>query len=165
MITLTFDDAVNADNWDLFQEKLFPSQNPITTDTPPSNGAPVPAQFGLPPGYRCAMVDSCPHHLTGKEIYNALIHNFHRHYDTNRAPFGLYFHTTWFKKPEFLAAFQKFLDEMGKRPDVWFVTNWQAVQWMRNPVPLGQVEQFEPWGCKKRVSQKFHILNYYQEVK
>ncbi|XP_071451813.1 chitin deacetylase 1 [Hetaerina americana] len=101
-------------------------------------------------GYQCAMVDSCPQHLTGKEIYNGLMRNFHRHYDSNRAPYGLYFHSTWFKKPDFLSAFQKFLDEMGKHSDVWFVTNWQAVQWMKNPVPLGQVEQFKPWSCKRR---------------
>jgi hypothetical protein len=52
------------------------------------------------------MVDSCPPHLSGDEIYNMLIHNFKRHYNTNRAPYGLYFHTTWFKKPEHLAAFR-----------------------------------------------------------
>jgi len=52
------------------------------------------------------MVDSCPPHLSGDEVYNMLIHNFKRHYNTNRAPFGLYFHTTWFKKPEYLAVFR-----------------------------------------------------------
>jgi hypothetical protein len=57
-------------------------------------------------GYTCAMVDSCPPHLSGDEVYNMLIHNFKRHYNTNRAPYGLYFHTTWFKKPEYLAAFR-----------------------------------------------------------
>lgn len=55
--------------------------------------------------YTCGMVDSCPPHLTGHEVYKMLMHNFKRHYKTNRAPYGLYFHTTWFKKPEYLSAF------------------------------------------------------------
>lgn len=56
--------------------------------------------------YTCAMVDSCPTNLTGNEIYKMLVHNFKRHYLTNRAPYGLYFHSTWFKIPEYLQAFQ-----------------------------------------------------------
>ena len=38
--------------------------------------------------------------------------NFRRHYDTNRAPLGLYFHTLWFKDKKNRKAFRKFLDEM-----------------------------------------------------
>lgn len=57
-------------------------------------------------GYTCAMVDSCPPHLSGNEIYNMLHHNFQRHYTSNRAPLGLYFHTTWFKRPDYLKAFK-----------------------------------------------------------
>lgn len=56
--------------------------------------------------YTCAMVDACPPDLTGEEVYKLLMHNFKRHYLTNRAPYGLYFHSTWFKKPEYLNAFQ-----------------------------------------------------------
>ncbi|PNF25120.1 hypothetical protein B7P43_G01988 [Cryptotermes secundus] len=101
--------------------------------------------------YTCAMVDSCPPHLSGEEVYNMLIHNFKRHYNTNRAPYGLYFHTTWFKKPEYLAAFRKFLDEMVKLPDVWFVTNWQAIEWMKKPTPINHLSEFEPWNCKRQL--------------
>ena len=57
-------------------------------------------------GYSCAMVDSCPSNLSGDDIYRILIHNFKRHYLTNRAPFGLHFHSSWFKKQEYLDAFQ-----------------------------------------------------------
>uniref|UniRef100_T1GW61 Chitin-binding type-2 domain-containing protein n=1 Tax=Megaselia scalaris TaxID=36166 RepID=T1GW61_MEGSC len=55
--------------------------------------------------YTCGVVDSCPSHLTGDEIYRMLTHNFKRHYLSNRAPYGLYFHSTWFKKVEYLNAF------------------------------------------------------------
>ena len=52
------------------------------------------------------MVDSCPSHGSEDEVYEMLMHNFKRHYNTNRAPFGLYFHTIWFKKRINLRAFQ-----------------------------------------------------------
>lgn len=46
---------------------------------------------------------------------------------------------------------QKFLDEMVKLPDVWFVTNWQAIEWMKKPTPINQLSEFEPWNCKRQV--------------
>ncbi|XP_044739883.1 chitin deacetylase 1 [Chrysoperla carnea] len=100
--------------------------------------------------YTCGMVDSCPPHLNGPEVYTMLMHNFKRHYKTNRAPYGLYFHTTWFKKPEYLEAFTKFVDEILKLPDVYFVTAWQAIQWMRNPTPINAISTFEPFNCKRQ---------------
>lgn len=57
-------------------------------------------------GHTCGMVDSCPTNLSEDEVYKLLTHNFKRHYLTNRAPYGLYFHSAWFKKAENLAAFQ-----------------------------------------------------------
>lgn len=98
--------------------------------------------------FHCGMVDSCPPHLNGEDVYRLLTTNFKRHYLSNRAPYGLYFHSTWFKKAEYMEAFQKFMDDMGKMPDVFFVTNYQAIQWMRQPTPIGQLGQFEPWVCK-----------------
>ncbi|CAH0564215.1 unnamed protein product, partial [Brassicogethes aeneus] len=99
--------------------------------------------------YTCAMVDSCPPNLSGDEIYKMLMHNFKRHYMSNKAPFGLYFHSAWFKNPEYLKAFQNFMSDILKKPDVWFVTNWQAIQWMRKPTPSSELFKFSPWSCKK----------------
>ena len=56
--------------------------------------------------FTCAMVDSCPPQLSGEDIYRMLAMNFKRHYNSNRAPYGLYFHAAWFKRPEYLAAFK-----------------------------------------------------------
>lgn len=39
---------------------------------------------------------------------------------------------------------------MQKLPDVYFVTNHQAIQWMRDPTPTSQISQFEPWSCKAK---------------
>ncbi|XP_074030666.1 chitin and LDLR binding deacetylase 3 [Leptinotarsa decemlineata] len=100
-------------------------------------------------GYTCSMVDACPSNLSAIEVYEMLTHNFKRHYLSNRAPFGLHFHSSWFKNPEYLAAFQKFLTETLRHPDVWFVTNNQAIEWMKRPTSLNQLHTFEPWNCKK----------------
>lgn len=40
---------------------------------------------------------------------------------------------------------------MVKLPDVWFVTNWQAIEWMKKPTPINQLNEFEPWNCKRQV--------------
>ena len=55
--------------------------------------------------YSCGMIDTCPPHLSGDDIYRMLTHNFKRHYLSNRAPYGLYFHAAWFKKVDYLNAF------------------------------------------------------------
>lgn len=47
--------------------------------------------------------------------------------------------------------FQTFVDDVLKRNDVWFVTNWQAIQWMRRPVPNKELHKFTPWSCKKQI--------------
>lgn len=56
--------------------------------------------------YLCETIQSCPSNLNEEEIYNVLINNFKRHYLTNRAPYGLHFHATWFRRRQNLAAFQ-----------------------------------------------------------
>lgn len=101
-------------------------------------------------GYTCGMVDSCPPNMNGEDVYRMFVHNFNRHFATNRAPYGLYFHTTWFRNAEYLKAFQRFMHDMGKRRDVFFVTAHEAVQWMRNPTPLQHIQNFEPWQCPEK---------------
>lgn len=31
--------------------------------------------------------------------------------------------------------------------DVWVVTEWQVLEWMRNPTTLDQIANFPPWQC------------------
>lgn len=38
------------------------------------------------------------------------------------------------------------------RPDVWFVTTTQALQWITDPKPLTQLTNYEPWSCQKKTS-------------
>ncbi len=58
------------------------------------------------------MVDSCPTHLSEDEVYAMFMDNFNRHYKTNRAPFGLYFHTIWFKEKQNFRILLRFIDDL-----------------------------------------------------
>ena len=53
-----------------------------------------------------------------------------------------------------LLLLQRFLDDLTKMPDVWFVNNWEAIQWMQKPTPINQLNQFEPWKCKTQVNKE-----------
>lgn len=148
----------------------------------------------------CSTIDACPKDLSGTEIYDILVQNFKRHYLTNRAPYGLHFHFSWFKNQDYLGALQvcisfffqslsklenriftkqlptriqsillftsfgffadlishasvslnqKFLGNMMQYPDVWFVTNWQAIEWMKRPTRLDDLNSFDAWNCKR----------------
>lgn len=54
--------------------------------------------------YNCITIDACPIELSGRDVYSLLWNNFKRHFNTNRAPFGLHFHTDWFKNLDYLEA-------------------------------------------------------------
>ncbi|GJQ73260.1 hypothetical protein Trydic_g13634 [Trypoxylus dichotomus] len=97
----------------------------------------------------CSTVDACPRELSGDNMYEILVRNFKRHYLTNRAPYGLHLHSSWLKNQDYLGALQKFLDNMMQYPDVWFVTNWQAIEWMKRPTRLGDLSSFEAWNCNR----------------
>ena len=79
-------------------------------------------------GYRCAMADACHNPGDADEVYQLLMNNFKRHYETNRAPFGMYYHSAWFIHNYHMEGFKKFLDTVLAMPDVWIVTASQAIQ-------------------------------------
>jgi hypothetical protein len=94
----------------------------------------------------CSMVDSCANIITGDQFYSFLNHNLDRHYKTNRAPLGIFFHASWLKlNPEYLDAFIQWIDEVLDRNDVYFVTMTQVLQWMQSPTELSSVRDFAPW--------------------
>merc|ERR1712168_1345449 len=97
------------------------------------------------PGW--AMVDSCSNIRSGDQFYNFLTHNFYRHFDQNRAPLGLFFHSSWLKNnPEFLDAFLYWIDEvLANHPEVYFVTQTQVIQWIQDPVTIEAARNFPAW--------------------
>ena len=66
---------------------------------------------------------------------------------------GLFYHAAWFTQPHNMEGFQRFLDTILSLNDVWFVTSWQAIQWMRNLANPVDPLNFEPFQCKETQKQ------------
>ncbi|KAF9108112.1 hypothetical protein BGX27_008462 [Mortierella sp. AM989] len=66
-----------------------------------------------------------------------LRNNFDRHYKGNRAPFGIYLHPIHVGNATQL--YNEFFSYARSMPDVWFVTNQQLLEWMKNPVLASQL--------------------------
>lgn len=49
--------------------------------------------------------------------------------------------------------FQKFMDDVLRLRDVYFVTSYQVIEWMRKPTSLNAIETLKAWQCNLR---KFH---------
>ncbi|XP_055644926.1 mucin-2 isoform X2 [Toxorhynchites rutilus septentrionalis] len=98
-------------------------------------------------GGRCSMGDACSNPPDAENVYKMIMKNFERHYTTNRAPFGLYYHAAWFTQPHHKEGFIQFLDAINSMKDVFIVTNWQALQWVRDPTPMSRMNSFQPFQC------------------
>lgn len=96
---------------------------------------------------RCSMADACSNPPDAEGVYLMIMQNFQRHYQTNRAPFGLFYHPAWFTTPHHKEGFELFLDTVTAMEDVWLVNSWQTIQWMRNPTPLSEIKDFKPFQC------------------
>uniref|UniRef100_A0A1A9ZI54 NodB homology domain-containing protein n=1 Tax=Glossina pallidipes TaxID=7398 RepID=A0A1A9ZI54_GLOPL len=87
-------------------------------------------------GYSCSMIDGCI--FLPKDDVDALFEwikkNFLRHYEGNRAPFGMYLHAAWFSRGNnYLKAFRKFLEYANSLHDVYLVTPSQVIQYLKHP--------------------------------
>jgi hypothetical protein len=98
--------------------------------------------------YFCSMMESCPSRDTD-QMLDLLRTNFDSHYSGNRAPFGLYFHARWFIDEGHFPALLTFIKEvLGSKKDVYFVSVYQAMNWIQNPQPLGG--NLDAFGCPAR---------------
>lgn len=71
--------------------------------------------------------------VPGSKIY-VVPHLPFRHYNSNRAPLGLFFHVNWFTDKTKVKAVAKFVDYIiENHNDAYFVTMQQALLWMRTP--------------------------------
>lgn len=52
---------------------------------------------------------------------------------------------------------QKFIDELLKLPDVYFVTYRQVIDWIKRPTPVLQLKKFQPWQCNNRHFEELEI--------
>ncbi|KAI9027447.1 hypothetical protein CLU79DRAFT_739243 [Phycomyces nitens] len=86
---------------------------------------------------------------------------FNKKYEGNRQPFGVYVHpthlTTYPGLPDpkpMLDGVLSFLQTIAAKPDVWFVTNQQLLQWMKNPVKASEFGQQDYMKCQQPVIAK-----------
>ncbi|CAK1587046.1 unnamed protein product [Parnassius mnemosyne] len=100
--------------------------------------------------HTCDTLEYCSSTLDSEDVYNILINNFKRHHLKNRAPFGIHLNGTWLKNTHYLAVLKRFIIELLRLPDVYFVTYREVIDWMRRPTPVLQLKKFQPWQCKDR---------------
>jgi hypothetical protein len=80
---------------------------------------------------------------------------FTAHYNGKRQPFGLYTHpihlsTTYpgvNPSPSTIKMINDFLDWAQEQQNVWIISNEQLLAWVQNPVPISQLNSFEPLKC------------------
>lgn len=46
-------------------------------------------------------------------------------------------------------GFQKFVDELLRLPDVYFVSYSEVIDWIKRPTPVVQLDKFQPWQCHR----------------
>ncbi|KAF9983103.1 hypothetical protein BGZ75_005427 [Mortierella antarctica] len=78
-------------------------------------------------------------------IAGLLKENFNRHYQGTRQPFGIYLHPVHIG--EATALYNEFFTWAAAQKDVWFVTNQQLLEWMKNPVPASELAAQEYMKC------------------
>jgi len=74
----------------------------------------------------------------GGDLLTTFKTNFDQAYSGNRAPFPIFVHAPWFT-PERIAMTNEFIDYALSKPNVYFVTVRQMLDWMANPVPASQL--------------------------
>uniref|UniRef100_A0A336M0N0 CSON009775 protein n=1 Tax=Culicoides sonorensis TaxID=179676 RepID=A0A336M0N0_CULSO len=103
-------------------------------------------------GLPCAMVDACLNvpDYDVNELLDWMKSNFHRIYESNRAPFGVHLHAAWFGRGEnTFGAFIKFLNYLAEFDDVYLVSTDRVIEYTKNPVPI---EMFEACAVKQKPS-------------
>ncbi|KAG2197793.1 hypothetical protein INT46_009490 [Mucor plumbeus] len=86
---------------------------------------------------------------------------FDKHYNGNRQPFGIYVHpthlTTYPGLPDPKDMYDsviEFIQSIAQKPNVWFVTNQQLLQYMKNPVKASELGAQDYMQCKQPVITK-----------
>ena len=108
-------------------------------------------------GVFCTMPDDrrCDNGGTFESTLKMLEDNFLRHYNSNRSPFPIFIHSSFFRihKHSFKAV-ETFLDNVLARDDVYLTTVSKALDWIRHPVALKNISSLSSWGCGGRGSAR-----------
>ncbi|ORX59012.1 hypothetical protein DM01DRAFT_1333603 [Hesseltinella vesiculosa] len=80
---------------------------------------------------------------------------FDKHYNGSRQPFGIYVHPTHLTPNAAadpaaqLNGMLELIKTIAEKPDVWFVTNYQLLQWMKNPVKVSELGKQAYMKCQQ----------------
>ncbi|KAL1951079.1 hypothetical protein VTO73DRAFT_228 [Trametes versicolor] len=80
---------------------------------------------------------------------------FTAHYNGKRQPLGLYTHPIHVSRSvpgttvtnSTINMINSFLDWAQEQPNTWIVSSIQLLEWVRNPVPISQLDSFDPLKC------------------
>ncbi|XP_055956469.1 LOW QUALITY PROTEIN: chitin deacetylase 1-like [Patella vulgata] len=140
MVVITFDDASNWENWDYYRY-LFPLDGSRVNP----NGCPIAMTVFVSNNYTEL-------HARGMEIAD---HSYtHKNYRTNRAPYHVNLHSSWFKQDFNLKAMDKFIQHLLTMDDVYITTVTKTLEWVKHPTPLSQLKDFDPWKCNYKSNQE-----------
>ncbi|KAJ3091843.1 hypothetical protein HK102_013226 [Quaeritorhiza haematococci] len=89
---------------------------------------------------------------TRGEVVKLWQDNFNRHYNGNRAPFGVYLHVLWIARDREnrIAALREFIQWTLRNPDVYWVTNQQLLGWINNPTDIAGSRTNPALGCRTK---------------
>ncbi|KAK3584614.1 hypothetical protein CHS0354_005207 [Potamilus streckersoni] len=110
--------------------------------------------------YDCVYVDGCNNPPPDEEsAYRFLWDNFQSYYKSNKAPFGINMHASWFYYPDRMNAMDRFIQDLANFNDVYIVSAKQVIEWLRHPTPLSHIHNFEPWSCgtQTNMSSAFQV--------
>lgn len=120
---------------------------PCPTDSFPELWEVPLVDYNSKDGRLCNFITSCTPPDTAQEAFELFDSNLKRHYTTNRAPFFMLLEEEWLANSTYFEGTVAFLRKLESMSDVWVVTISQAIDWMKTPTTLDDIEDFEPWKC------------------
>ncbi|XP_068227077.1 chitin deacetylase 7-like [Palaemon carinicauda] len=113
-------------------------------------------------GHPCNMIDSCqsrynetdcPEQKCEDRVFEFLKENFDYNYKGNKAPFGLHTLPSWFESDKNVQSsahwngYKRFLQYVQGLGNVWIVSHSKLLEYMKNPVPVGDVGNLKAFQC------------------
>jgi hypothetical protein len=91
--------------------------------------------------------------VSSMDANEVLTYAFNSAYNGNRAPVPIAVHPYWFSETRLREA-QTFIDYALSHDHVYFVTISQLVEWMQNPVPVGEMDNWLKSRCENKPLKK-----------
>jgi len=108
----------------------------------------------------CRHLDQCLKlNTTEDETFQFLQRHFERQYESYRIPYVITMNNKVLKdQSELINGLQKFLKSLTEMDDVWVVSMHQAIEWMKDPKAVSQMESLPGFLCEPRPLENCQIL-------